>query len=67
MTVQELRTNVLKKTMREMGEFLGITASGYYLKEVGDRKFTANEIVKICKLAGVHAEDLDLLDDILEG
>ena len=46
--------------MRELGEKLGIKRNSYYLKEVGQRKFTAEEILKICKMANFDPMNLEI-------
>lgn len=46
--------------MQQMADKLGISVGGYCMKEHGQRNLTAEEFVKICKLAGVKAEDVEL-------
>lgn len=46
--------------MQQMADLLGISRAGYCMKENGKRKFTAPEVIKICKFAGIRAEELEL-------
>ena len=59
-TIREIRTTILRMSMRELGEKLGIKRNSYYLKEVGQRKFTAEEILKICKMANFDPMNLEI-------
>ena len=47
-------------TIRQMAEALGITRNAYYMKETGRRNFSAKEVIEICKMSNVRAEDLEL-------
>ena len=60
MTIKEVRTNVLGFTIKRMAQELGISWNGYWMKESGRRNFKAHEVIKICRLAGIHAEQLEL-------
>lgn len=58
-TIKEIRIK-LGMTQKEMSEELGITRTGYWYKETGRRSFKVNEIIKICKMAGVNPLELTL-------
>lgn len=52
-TIREIRLNILKLSMKEMADLLGISRNGYWMKESGKRKFKSNELLMICKLANI--------------
>lgn len=61
----ELNLNKLKqmrkqnlKTVRELGELLGIGATGYFKKELGDRKFTLKEAKILADFYKITMEEL---------
>lgn len=59
-TIKEIRTNILNKTLDDMGKMLGITRQAYWYKETGRREFKCRELIAICKAAKVHPFEVEL-------
>ena len=59
-TIKEIRTEILKKSLEEMGEMLGITRQAYWLKETGQRELKSRELLEICRQAKVNPLEVKL-------
>lgn len=47
-----------QKTFRELGELLNIGATGYFKKEIGERKFTLKEAKSLADYYNLTIEEL---------
>ena len=59
-TIKEIRTEILKMSLEDMGKMLGITRQAYWLKETGKRELKSRELLAICREAKVNPLEVEL-------